>query len=161
MNYELEAWNCTFTPESWVLNKDSIGVINITRKLFINETVWHLGNNCLRMQSILVYIMESKARNVFTHHKIKVSWGFVIIWRHLVASLFANIDFKPMLRHVGTLKLEWTRLLKKTPRGVSSALVSGTSPWESPVEELWKIYQIPASWKKQKTKRQLWYHIVI
>lgn len=88
--------------------------------------------------------------------KFKFPEGSVIIWRLvlLVARLFANTGSEPKLRHLVTLKLEWTRLLKKAPRGVSSAFVSGTSPWESPVEELWKIYQIPASWKKSIKERE-------
>lgn len=39
------------------------------------------------------------------------------------------------------------------PRGVSSALVSGTSPWESPVEELWNTNHIPASWSRREEQR--------
>lgn len=62
------------------------------------------------------------------------------------------------MRHLITLKLEWTRLLKKMPRGVSSAFVSGISPWESPVEELWKTYQIPESWE-EKNKGKFMYQI--
>lgn len=40
------------------------------------------------------------------------------------------------------------------PRGVSSAFVSGTSPWESPVEELWNTNQIPASWNNRSMFRR-------
>lgn len=39
------------------------------------------------------------------------------------------------------------------PRGVSSALVSGTRPWESPVDELWKANHMPASWSRKEEQR--------